>query len=262
MGERPAQVGNSLLRPAFVIAVVVLASAAFGVNHAVRQWTKSMVKEAVPLRETLKKLRKDAFGPYRFVQSVEMEAAVEDSLDATDYITWQFEDTTIEEKRSPLKYAQLFVTYHTGGRDPVPHVPDQCYLGAGYSITQVDNEDVPIPSLNRTVPVRVVTFERSQVFAGEKPTVVYTFHSNGDFTATRNGVRNRITSLGVRHAYFSKIEVKFGSPTALPRTPNREETVAAAGKLLNYVLPELLKNHYPDWDAVLASEQVADAPGS
>ena len=143
-------------------------------------------------------------------------------------------------------------------RQPVRHLlhrsgelgsahPDTCFLGFGYSPSQAhENIDVLVRSLPegpRPVPLRVCTFVKTAVFDRDEVSVVYTFHSNGEFVATRTGVRLLLNNLTTTHAYFCKVEVSF------PRA-NREQSVDGARKLFELVLPELTRNHWPDFKAV------------
>jgi hypothetical protein len=67
----------------------------------------------------------------------------------------------------------------------------------------------------------------------------------------------------VRHAYYAKIELTFMDDPENPRTAplpaGREESLAAAGPLLQKLLPVLLADHFA-WDQVLAQESEAREP--
>ncbi len=233
----------------FVLACIVLSVAAFGVSPIVFKMA-SEEKKPVPLTHPLSDFTKTALGEYKFLHSNQMEAAIEDALGTSDYIDWLFEDTSIKDTRHPLRNPRLFVTYYTGGRDLVPHTPDQCYLGAGYEPIKTENLNVDIRSINQEIPIRAITFQKSAIFSKETPTVLYTFHCNGVFVCTRNDVRLRISSPMEDHAYFCKIEVTFGTANSSPRNASREDTVKAASKFLNSILPKLLYDHLPDWEKV------------
>ena len=250
---------KALLEWPFLLACVVLGTAAFGISPVLLARGGTEVKESLPLRQPLGKLDRARLGPYRWLEREQrtLPAAVEDELGATDYIDWQFRDTTIEDVRDPLSRVRLFVTYYTGGRNLVPHTPDVCYLGQGYEPTERQNLDIEIDALGRTIPIRALTFERSAIFGQERPTVVYTFHCNGDFAATRTAVRYRINAPQDRHAYFCKIEVTFGSQTSRPRNATRAGSIEAAKKFLNHILPLLLNNHLPDWEAAGQASRIA-----
>ncbi len=192
---------------------------------------------------------KEGIGPYRFVDQMELSSAIVEKLGTDEYIDWQFEDTSIKDADSPVRHVRLTVTYYTGGRDQVPHTPDVCMVGAGYKAQEAENLDLDLPNLGAKVPVRVLTFEPSML-RQRKPTVAYTFHCNGDFVCTRMDVRVRMNSLTDQHAYFAKIEVVFGGDVMAPR----EEAVAATQKFLDHLLPVLVRDHLPDWEAVKRSE--------
>lgn len=244
----------------FLLTVVVLL-AAFGVRPLIKGTMASQEKLPVPLRQSLGKLDKDALGPYEFLGRATLNAAVVESLGTDEYINWGFRDTSVSESNSPLRQVNLHVTYYTGGRDLVPHTPDQCMKGAGYEPTESANLEIPIESLGQQIPLRVLTFEKSSIMNNETPTVCYTFSVNGKFACTRNGVRSEINSFGRRHGYFCKIEVSFGSPGSKPRNPTRQETVEATQRFLNRLLPVLLEVHLPNWDEVLAAEEAGTTLG-
>ena len=148
------------------------------------------------------------------------------------------------------------MTYYSGGRDLVPHTPDECFLGAGYQAIEKGNLDLKIDSLGE-IPLRALTFQKSDVFGRDKPTVMYTFHCNGDFTETRNGVRSRINSPLNKYAYFCKIEISLGGSSRDVGSPGRAESIQAAQDFLNVVLPRLVNDHMPDWKAAVADNEPA-----
>lgn len=229
---------------------MILLSAA-GVRYSLKGVMVSEAKDPVPLRQPLAMLDKEALGPYEYLGRATLSAAVIESLGTDQYINWGFRDTSIKRKNDPLRRVNLHITYYTGGRDLVPHTPDQCMKGAGYEPTIAENVTVPIESLGIEIPLRVLTFEKSSILRNEKPTVCYTFHTNGEFECTRNGVRKKINVLGQKKAYFCKIEVSFGASGSKPRDPSREDSVKATARFLDHLLPVLLENHLPDWDAVM-----------
>ena len=247
-----------LVRPPFLICLTVLAAAAVVAGPMAKHWKQVFIKEPIYCRKPLDQLRKSALGPYRFVQEQTLTAAVIASLGTDVYVSWALEDTR-KRGQSPLRGVHLFVTYYTGATNLVPHTPDVCMRGAGYQIKQAANTNLKIAGLgagDTEVPVRVLTFVKSDVFNRVEPTVVYTFHCNGDFMARRTEVRARTTNLRDRHAYFSKVEVSF-SGGAGRNDPTREEAIEAAREFLGYLLPVLVQEHWPDWQAVRAGDEAA-----
>ena len=80
-----------------------------------------------------------------------------------------------------------------------------------------------------------------------KHTVIYTFSCNGRFVAARNWVRTLINTPTNQYAYFSKVELTFPFAT-------RAESVVGAGRLFDRLLPALVGDHWPDFEA---AEQAA-----
>jgi len=196
-------------------------------------------KAALPLKKPLGALEVEKLLPYLTIQRQALESTVVEALGTDQYINWVLEDPSVPQT-DPLRYAHLFVTYDTGGVNLVPHTPDECRLGAGYQAAQPhENIDIDVPI---TIPVRLCTFLKTAVFNREEVSVVYTFHCNGKFVATRNGVRLLINDLSNRHAYFSKVEVSFPRAT-------REQSLQGAAKLFERLLPVLVKDHFPDFEA-------------
>lgn len=261
MARRNSGIGASVFTLPFVMCLLVLTAAAFG-RMAVVRWLNVVTrKEPIPLRKSLSALDKLRLGDYKFLKAHLLSEAIENSLGTDEYIDWVLEDSSVTRRVDPRRYVHLFVTYYTGGPNLAPHTPDVCYLGSGYQPKQAhENRKVAVPALGEgaEVPVRVCTFCKTAIFNQDEPTVVYTFNANGRFTSTRNGVRNLTHGLRDKYAYFSKVEVSFGGPGCRPPNLGREESVAAASKILNVVLPLLVQEHWPDWKA---PDEPGDAEG-
>ncbi|NOX57565.1 MAG: hypothetical protein GXP29_01735 [Planctomycetes bacterium] len=256
--------GHGLFALPFVVACVVLLGARFVVSPQLLGKGIGGAKESLELRQPLGKMSKVDIGRYRFKSNLAITPAVEDALGAKDYLNWLFVDTSIKNQRDPLRYVRLFLTYYSGGRDLVPHTPDECFLGSGYRHIEEANLKMPIDSLGIDMPIRALTFEKSDVFGRDKPTVLYTFHCNGDFTETRGGVRIRINSPLNKYAYFCKIEISLGGSGSDIGSPGRDESIQAAQDFLNVILPRLVNDHLPDWDAAISEveDQTETSPGS
>ena len=239
-------------RPFLVCAGVLIAATVFA-GPVARHMRVVLRKDPVPLRKPLGELDKTALGEYRFEGAIIIPETTLGPLGTTDYIDWRFTDTTVSRRRDPLGSVQCFVTFYTGKPDLVPHTPDACYLGHGYRMREADNLEFAIrgPNLRPLeVPVRAISFVKSSVFGQATPTVVYTFHCNGKFVNTRTQVRAQLADPFDKGAYYCKVEVTFGAPKSRPRHPDRQESIAAAEKFLERLLPVLLEEHLPDWEAV------------
>ncbi len=233
------------MTPSFLVALVILVAAAV-LSGPVGRWMKiKHAKLPLPLEMPLSALDEASLAPYRVVERHVLDPSVVEALGTELYISWALEDTSVEAQ-DPLRYVQLLVTYDTGGRNLVPHRPDVCYLGAGYEQAQPhENIKIDVPSLASSpegVPIRVCTFVQTSLKNRARTTVIYTFHCNGRFTATRTGVRVLLNDLTNTYAYFSKVEVSFPGAT-------RQQSIDGAWKVYDRLLPVLLKAHWPDFEA-------------
>ncbi len=251
-------VGQILGNRGFVACVVMLGACLAGFQLLAQGKRIQFVKQRVELRKPLSDLDHDALRPYRLLQAQRIEPAVLDSLGTDMYLQWLMEDTTIKDESAPERLVHLFVTYYTGNPDPVPHVPEECYLGSGYRTTREQILEIPLPDLGPgvVVPIKVLTFEKSALLSSEGRVVMYTFHTNGRFCPDRYCVRLAIGDPGTRHAYYSKLEISFGAGGAMP-----PEAVAieAGRRFLAKVIPILVREHWPDWEAVRRSEKLGGA---
>ncbi|MGB0714849.1 MAG: hypothetical protein ACPGXK_03170 [Phycisphaerae bacterium] len=235
--------------PPFAFAVIVLLVAGLVTRFS----DFNLVKAELPLQQPLNLLSETALGPYEVVKRDVMEAAMVEALGTERYIKWVLKDTSLPED-APLRMSSLFVTYYSGGSTLVPHTPDVCYLVGGYSKAQPhENKELTIDTLDGDpeVPIRVCTFQTTAV-RGEKITVLYTFFCNGKFVCTRDYVRLLTHNPSDKYAFFSKVEISF--PGA-----SREESLAAAPRLLRYLLPELRRSHWPDFAAAEAAARADDS---
>lgn len=236
----------------FLVAVFLLFVAWIFAGPLAGYWNIKQSKERLSLKRPLNALDPGLLAPYRVVNRVVLESVVEEALGTGDYVQWMLENPQLPPS-DPLRFVQLFVTYYSGGHNLVPHTPDVCYLGAGYQPTQPHESielDVPIAEVaDGKLPVRVLTFGKTAVFDREEQSVVYTFNCNGRFVNTRTAVRVLINDLTNTYAYFSKIEISFPRAT-------REQCIDGAAKLFARVVPVLLRDHFPDFEA---SERAARA---
>jgi len=241
------------LTPHFLVAVIILAVAAF-LSGPVASWSNlSRKKLPLPLKKSLDEISDVELAPFRIVGRKELPPTVIEALDTSHYVILDIEDTGVPAD-DPLRRAQLFVTYYSTSEHLVLHTPDVCALGAGYQPAQPhENTTIRVENVGvvpLSVPVRVCTFVSTNVFGGNKNTIIYTFYCNGSFTATANRVRLMINDPRTTYAYFSKVEVSFPRAT-------REESVEGVGKLLGRVLPVLIRDHWPDFER---AEREANRP--
>src|SRR4030042_1968105 len=111
------------LQPAFVICVLVLATAGAGMSIAMRNLGIILKKEPLPLKKSLELLDEADLTPYQVVPPKLRIANQEvlELLGTEDYIQWILEDTE-QSPTSPVRRCLLFVTYYPLP-DRVPHGP-------------------------------------------------------------------------------------------------------------------------------------------
>ncbi len=148
----------------FVLAIGLLAAVGALMGPGIRLIDLKQDKLALSLRAPLSTLDERAIYPYRVVRRQILDDAIIDALGTDVYLKWTLEDTSVAAD-DPLRFADLFVTYYTGGSHLVPHTPDVCYLGQGYEPSQShENREVDVPSLrpdSPRVPLRLCTFSKT-----------------------------------------------------------------------------------------------------
>ncbi|MBU0718191.1 MAG: EpsI family protein [Planctomycetes bacterium] len=236
---------SRLMTVQFGFAAVLLLLAAILAGPVAKWMSFKQAKLALPLKQPLGTLDVASLAPFRVMERITLEPTVVEALGTQQYLSWLLEDTSVPAD-SPLKYASLAVTYYSGGADMVPHIPDVCLLGSGYEPAQAhENTEITLDWAGgelAEIPVRVCTFVKTAIFQRQRLTVVYSFYSNGRFVATRTKVRLRINDPTDTYAFFSKIEVSFPQAT-------RAESIDGTRKIFERVLPVLVRDHWPDFEA-------------
>ncbi len=254
----PGFLGQAFRQPGFVSCVVLLVLFTIAYRSWIAYAGIRPVKLPIPLRKKLDELdQSKLFPPYKLVHASVIKGEMLDTLGTDQYISWMLRDNS---SNGPEQVASLFVTYYTGKPDQVPHVPDVCYAAGGYPPEEAIFREVPIPALGAdfTIPVKVLIIKESSLLGRGNRVVMYTFHVNGQFAADRRDVQSVLSNPLDRYAYFSKLEVTFGTQEQLPP---RDAAIRAGERLLQVVVPVLLKEHWPDWEAATrAATQPASAP--
>ncbi len=235
---------RGLIAPQFLVCALLLGGAAAGLTATARKLGVWFQKHPLPLKRPLSELDKEALAPYRFLRSQLIKAEMLDSLGTKEYIQWLLEDPGVPAN-DPRRVMVLFVTYYTGMRDPVPHVPEVCYLGGGFKRQASRAEMVRIEELHADIALRATTFLRSGMASRQETTVIYTFNSNGSFTPDRERVRVWMSNPFEKYGYYSKVEVTCAGGD---RGAGPEKAIEAAKKLLQEALPLLVRDHWPDWE--------------
>jgi len=235
---------RSYLQPAFLICAAVLVVSGIVMPKPVK-------KETLPLKKSLELLNEKALAPYRVVNKTEIEnQEVLESLGTQDYIQWILEDTDVAVD-SAVRRCQLFITYY-GLSDRVPHVPEECFTGAGHQRLTSDSVifEININNTKRKIPARYLVFAKSNANYWGMNTrfpVLYLFNVNESYANSRDEARFALNKrIFSKYSYFSKVEWKFFNiKFKKPVYPDKEEAVTASKKLLNVILPILEKEHWP-----------------
>ncbi len=239
----------------FWVCVVLLGLAAVGVQVLPGMLNVYLRKEPVPLKSPLALLDLRKLEP-RYTRHPDtdrippMSDEMVESLGTEEYLVVYLRDTTVPVTAS-TSVAHLFVTYYTGKPDMVPHVPDECFRAGGYNKLRAYTAPVNavgVGAPDDEIAVRVVDFEaspgRSLSGSSARLSVLYFFHANGTYVTTRNGVRANALNPFQRYAYYAKIEMSFFAGNGRGGNASAEESLAAAGPLLEALLPVLFEDHF------------------
>jgi len=259
---RAAPATRSPTTPRFYVCVGILVAAAISMQGIARALGTYFQKQAVPLKRPLSALDRNKLRPYEphRHQPPPLSDETVENLGTKEYLAWNLRDRT-READAPDAVVRLFVTYYTGKRDPVPHVPEECWAAGGWeqlagsearvTVTAADGRPVTIPVtlLEFAPPGRRGTRGAAAGEGAPRLVVAYFFYANGQYVNSRLGVRRAVANLRDRYAYYSKIELSFHDDGA-GRLADREQTLAATSRFLNVLMPVLWQDHYQDWEAL------------
>ncbi len=238
----------------FVACVGLLVAGAAAAQIAMRAFDLNVKKLPVPLKKPLHladaaalRPRYELFGQQPPPPSEEMFA----TLGTHEFLNWRLVDRE-KSASDKTRLAEVVVTYHTGGHELVPHVPEECMSAGGYEmIQQPDDLPVKVPGVgaaNDKFDVRVARFHApgGQVAVDgsrdSEVAILYFFHSNGTYCTTRREVRVQLGKLNEKYSYYMKVELKFTDETSRS-SASAEDSLRAAEPLLERLLPVLFAEH-------------------
>jgi hypothetical protein len=274
MNELPTAIKRALAQPAFVAALVILGTAAVGLNASVHFLQLHFKKQPVDLRRPLEMI------PERLGKWINMSAKetlnpeMEDVLGTKQYIFRNYIDSTqlsqaelakftdlpIEDREAmaaqiqhskPSAVVRAAVTYYTGLVDTVAHIPDRCYVADGYEPTTYTTPQwsafADRPGDKR---IRYINFEdQTPSRKSVNRNVAYVFNCNGRYESDPLGVRQSLQNLRERYGYYAKIEL-------MTTMDDRETSARIMNEFLDAALPEIEKS-LPDWEAIKAGKTPA-----
>jgi exosortase/archaeosortase family protein len=273
---------------ALIVACITLAAGGVGFRYAAAALNIYLRKEAVPLREPFATLPR-TLGPWRAVGDDQVyDAAMVEELGTSHYLDRQY----AREGNAFRGVLQVHLAYYTGMIDAVPHIPERCFLAAGFE-QQSLSEVVPL-EIDQSAwsidpgPVNISTglpyllalredpftgaLSRVRMPVGDPSLTVmqfgrtdlrgmqvfggYLFIANGRTTALPRDVRLLAFRPSERSAYYCKLQFVYMSPDA-----NRETYIRLVSDFLQHALPEIMVR-LPDWQEVEGAQQQSTRPSS
>lgn len=255
----------------FVVALIVVACAALGLNTAMKSAGLHFKKERVELRKPLDVLPK-VMGPWVQISKDQvLPEEQEHALGTKDYITREYIDTRsmtgfdlkkwqamsddsrrraigMVLQKTPQAYLRLHMAYYTGQADTVAHVPERCYVGGGYDPVNPQVMTLEpfkgVPGRNPNLQVRYTEFVDRAQARPTRQNVAYFFQVNGSYQSDSiGGVRVKLQDIREKYAYYCKVEMltQVGENADLARQ--------AMNDFLASAMPEIEKV-LPDWQAL------------
>lgn len=279
---------KSLRNPAFIIAMCVMVVSALAMSAGIKAMGIYLRKLPIhaPGGRELRALPTETEHWIREGADRIEDAETEATLGTTNYVTRLY---VLKNPPAGKRVAvELHCAYYTGMIDTVPHVPDRCFVGGGYQITQsaavlpvplddsrwtLDNfvpdefkgkiyktrldkySDKPgsmvrLPANPRDIQMRVGTY---QTPSGRPISAGYFFVANGGTTANAEGVRLLAFDLRADYAYYLKIQFNMMG------AESSEELLQYAGSILDDLFGEIMRC-VPDWVEVEKGTYPPDNP--
>lgn len=272
---------DSRARSAFIVACLTLLACSAAFNWAVRALNVYLEKRPVGLRDAFSTIPR-SLGPWRSVG----EDQILDDAGVEQLGTRQYLSRVYALEGDPAKGAlSVHVAYYTGMIDAVPHIPERCFVAAGYEdkslprdlalaldqrTWEVDTAYVnlrtgrPYPIVRsrhpitwREMVVRMPVGDlelRTTEFEDLKQPGIrffggYLFIANGRATSTAQGVRMMAFDRSERYAYYCKVQFVAGGRELTP-----EAFADRVSGFMNEFLPELMLR-LPDWAEVERREE-------
>lgn len=252
---------KTYLQPHFLICIIILAGASLGMSAIEKYFSIWFVKEPLALKKPLELINEEKLKPFEVIRKLTIDNKdILKSLGTEDYIQWIVSDT----EASPDSIARsfmVFITYYDKP-DSVPHVPEECYSGGGFSRVRTEpirfntswisesgtNEKLVDRKTNKMrIPGQYVLFARESGTIWQPSfefPVLYFFNVNGVYVNTRTEARYGLAkNIWSKHSYFSKVEFVFNQSA---QGVEMQDAIEACGKLLGVLLPLLENEHWPD----------------
>lgn len=275
-----------LTRPAMIVSVLLLTLSAVGLQAAVSQLKLYLRKLPITAPFTTRSVPTETASWKQLGTDRTESAEVIGELGTENYLTRTY--TRKVEAKGQANTLELHLAYYTGMIDTVPHVPERCIVGGGWTIsggTSIEalelNRSLWVPDAesdgaagklytvrlgpNSRAPGTRVRLPRDienvklRVTDFAKPGTQqhlhagYFFIANGGLTDSADGVRLLAFDLKDDYAYYLKVQVSSSS------AQSSREMADGAASLIEELLPDIMLT-VPDWSEVQRGLYPADNP--
>lgn len=282
---------NPLVRPAVIVAGLLMVAGAVGMSAAIARYDLHLRKlpiypEGGRVTGTLpvETASWQRFGTDR-VESVE----IVEVLGTDNYLNRMYSLKDTPEGEPPV-LIDLHLAYYTGKIDTVPHIPERCFVGGGLMIGDMHGELlVPLDQSRWVVDDEATEIAERDIYTVRLPNrysdrpgtrmrlpegaeetrirvseftnqsgrgqmfVGYFFITNGGIAASAEDVRARSFDLQQDYAYYLKVQFTSASVTSA------DELTTLAGSMLDELYGEIMRV-VPDWIEVRAGRYPPDNP--
>lgn len=270
---------SKLRNPAFVTALAVLVTGAVGLSQVIRVRGLHLTKEKInaPDNRQFHSMPSKYKSWEQLGRDEEMSKEAIEELGTANTISRVYQEITETAEQRPRRI-EVHIAYYTGMIDTVPHVPERCMVGSGWTKDgQTVLVDVPLdmsrltkeaeldqkvhgvtsvyrglatdpqgrvrlPKGIENLQMSVTPFVHSskhQRFAG------YFFIANGGVVASANQVRLLAFKLDEKYAFYCKVQFSSLDITSA------KELGEVAGSMLDEMLGDIMRR-VPDWIEVEA----------
>lgn len=273
---------------AFVISALLMFGAAAGFSVAVKHLKLYLIKLPIEAEFKVSSVPAETNSWKQVGVDEAMPAEMVQELGTQNYLTRAYIEKDPPQGRPP-RVLQMHLAYYTGMVDTVPHIPDRCLVGGGWSIAG-DTKVIPL-AIDRESTVwqlETVPEEKGRIFSarlgsdsrrpgsrvrlprdadelrirvnpytdpkqGRTLYAGYFFIANGGHCSDAETVRLLAFQLTDSYAYYLKVQFSTDSVTST------EEFGEAVSSLLSELLPDIMLC-VPDWVEVLRGDYPPDNP--
>lgn len=190
---KPSQLPRPVLTAA-AAAILALATGGIGYRLLERHYAQPMTSIPLP-PDTLTRLPMQ-IGQWRG-RDVEMDERVIQATDSDASLS------RVYSRPGDSRHVTFYVAYGIRGRDLVPHRPEVCYPGAGWTLLSDRTVSLALPD-GETLPCRVFRFSRSGLNV-ETVRVMNFFLIDGQFYPDLSDIRPRIWKGGGQMRYMTRV---------------------------------------------------------